>query len=362
MRSIGGLVIRVTSWPGRTTIAALALTTLVACDDTSITNSISPLNAFHQTNLVADATGSNATTVDANAVNPWGIAFGPTGTLWVSNNGTGTSTLYDASGNKLTTTVTVPGGSGSGTPTGVVFNSTSDFVIPSAGKALFIFAGEDGTIAAWNASTTTGAMVVANRTTANAVYKGIAIASNSGANFLYLTDFKNNHIDVFDGSFAFVKSFTDATVPAGYAPFGIANIGGQLFVTFAKQLGPDNEDDDPGVGNGFVDVFNSDGSLSKRFTSNGRLNSPWAIAQAPSGFGPFSGAILVGNFGDGTIGAYDPATGSLIDVIRDANAKPIAIDGLWGLTFGPGAASTTLYFAAGPSDESHGLVGTLTPP
>ena len=182
-------------------------------------------------------------------------------------------------------------------------------MIPSAGAALFIFAGEDGTIAAWNASTTTNAMVVANRTTANAVYKGIAIASNSGASFLYLTDFKNNHIDVFDRSFQFVKSFTDPNVPAGYAPFGIANIGGQLFVTFAKQLGPDNEDDDPGVGNGFVDVFNSDGSLSKRFASNGRLNSPWAIAQAPSGFGPFSGAILVGNFGDGTIGAYDPTTG-----------------------------------------------------
>jgi len=362
MRSIGGSVIRVTIWPVRSAIAALALTTLAACGDKSFTNAVSPPNAFRQTNLVADAAGP-ATTVDANLVNPWGMAFGPTGVLWVSNNGTGTSTLYDASGSKLTTIVTVPGRGPStdGSPTGIVFNSTTDFLIPSAGAALFIFAGEDGTIAAWNASTTS-ARVVANRGTANSVYKGIAIGSNAGANFLYLTDFRNNHVDVFDRSFQFVKSFTDPNVPAGYAPFGIANIGGQLFVTFAKQKGPDNEDDDAGVGNGFVDVFNADGSLSKRFASNGHLNSPWAIVQAPSGFGPFSGAILVGNFGDGTIDAYDPSTGGFGDVLRDANANPIAIDGLWGLMFGSGAAATTLYFSAGPSDESHGLVGTLTPP
>ena len=361
-------MIRNTAWPGRAAFALALSATIVGCGDKFLTNSnaiITPisLDVFHQTNLVSDVAGSGATTVDPNLVNPWGIVFGPTGVLWVSNNGTGTSTLYDAAGTMVTPIVTVPGAApgSTGVPTGIVFNSTSNFVIPNAGAALFIFAGEDGTISAWNASKTTNATIVADRSSVNAVYKGIAMASNGGANFLYLSDFRNNRIDVFDQSFQFVSSFTDATIPAGYAPFGIANIGGKLFVTFAKQKGPDNEDDDAGVGNGFVDVFNADGSLSRRFASNGRLNSPWAIAQAPSGFGPFSGDILIGNFGDGTIGAYDPATGALVDVLRDANANPIAIDGLWGLTFGPGVGSTTLYFAAGPNAESHGLVGTLTP-
>jgi uncharacterized protein (TIGR03118 family) len=351
------------SWRTRSAVAALGLAAIaLACDDT-VTNVISPLNTFRQTPLVADASGTGATTIDANLVNAWGLAFGPTGTLWVSNNHSGTSTLYDAAGTKVALTVTIPG-SGlltTGAPTGVVFNSTADFVIPGAGAALFIFAGEDGTIAAWNASTGTLARVVADRSSNNAVYKGIAIASNGGANFLYLTDFKNNRIDVFDRNFAFVKSFTDATVPVGYAPFGIATIGGQLFIAFAKQKGPDNVDDDPAIGNGFVAVFAPDGTMSRRFASNGRLNSPWAVVLAPSNFGAFSGDILVGNFGDGLISAYDPTSGAFIDVLRDANRAPIAIDGLWGLTFGPGVGSTTLYFAAGPNSETHGLVGTLTP-
>jgi uncharacterized protein (TIGR03118 family) len=271
--------------------------------------------------------------------------------------------LYDSVGNKQPLTVSVPGAGGAtGTPTGVVFNSTTDFVIPAQGSALFIFAGEDGTIAAWNASTNTNAIVVADRSLNNSVYKGIAIASNGGANFLYATDFRNNRVDVFDGSFALVQSFTDPSIPAGFAPFGIATIGGKLFVTFAKQLAPDNKDDEAGVGNGFVDVFNPDGTLLRRFASNGVLNSPWAVAAAPVGFGGFGGAILIGNFGDGLIGAYDANTGAFIDNLRNASAAPIVIDGLWGLTFGPGAGSMTLYFAAGPGDETHGLVGTLKHP
>jgi uncharacterized protein (TIGR03118 family) len=347
----------------RSAIAALAVVA-AACSDSNLTGVISPLNVYRQTNLVADASGTSATTVDASLVNPWGLAFGPTGTLWVANNGTGTSTLYDVTGNKLTTTVSIPGAAllSSGVPTGVVFNSTSDFIIPNAGAALFIFSGEDGSISAWNSTAGNSAQLVVNRETSNSVYKGIAIASNSGANFLFATDFKNDHIDVFDRNFAFVKSFTDTSVPSGYAPFGIANIGGQLFVTFAKQAGPDDEDDDPGVGNGYVDVFNPDGTLSKRFASNGKLNSPWAVVVAPSTFGAFSGDVLVGNFGDGLISAYDPASGAFVDVLRDASTNPIAIDGLWGLTFGPGASASTLYFSAGPNGESHGLLGSLTAP
>jgi uncharacterized protein (TIGR03118 family) len=191
------------------------------------------------------------------------------------------------------------------------------------------------------------------------VYKGIAMASRGSRNFLYLTNFKHNRIDVFNSVWKFEKSFTDPTVPANFAPFGIHTIGGKLYVTFAKQLGPDNEDDQAGVGNGYVDVFNPDGTLVRRFISKGSLNSPWAVVQAPAGFGSVSGAILVGNFGDGFIGVYDQGTGAFLGLLK-GKEKAISIDGLWDLTFGVGAASTTLYFSAGPDHEAHGLLGTLT--
>jgi len=343
-----------------TSVVVLGLAALPAACGDSISNPISPLNNFAQANLIADAAG--ATTIDANLVNPWGIAFGPTGILWVSNNGTGTSTLYSGTGTKNALTVTVPGVAvlGAGTPTGVVFNSTTNFLIPGAGAALFVFAGEDGTVAAWNMSTGSAAHVVADRSANGAVYKGVAIASNAGANFLYLTNFAQSRVDVFDGSYAFVRSFSDPGIPTGFAPFGIANIGGQLFVTFAKQQASDKTNDQPGAGNGFVDVFNADGTLSKRFASNGPLNSPWAVTAAPASFGAFSQDILVGNFGDGKLLAYNASTGAFVDVMRDHNKNPIVINGLWGLEFGPAAGSSTLYFASGPGGEQHGLVGTLT--
>jgi uncharacterized protein (TIGR03118 family) len=187
------------------------------------------------------------------------------------------------------------------------------------------------------------------------------MASNAGANFLYATNFKQNAVDVFDRTFAFVTSFTDPTVPAGFAPFGIQNIGGLLYVTFAKQLPPNDEQDQPGVGNGFVDIFNPDGSMAKRFASNGQLDSPWGIALAPAGFASASGDILIGNFGDGLIGAYDASTGKFLGTLQDASNTPITIDGLWSLTFGPAATDPTLYFSAGPSGQTHGLLGTITP-
>jgi uncharacterized protein (TIGR03118 family) len=368
---------RNSSWLTRSAIAALGLATFgVACgDDTGVTAIIpivTPLNVFLQTNLVSDAAGAGAVTVDPQLVNPWGLAFDPSGALWVANNGTGTATTYGAAGNKLPTTVTIPSGGlgGTGTPTGLVLNTTTDFAIPNSTAATYIFAGEDGSISAWNAAAGAVAVVVANRglvatptgaTPGPAAYKGIAIASTGGANFLYAADFHNGQVDVFDKNFVFVKSFTDATIPAGFAPFNIANIGGLLYVTYAKQLGPDNHDDAAGVGNGFVDVFNADGTMVRRFASNGRLNSPWAVTAAPATFGPFAGAILIGNFGDGTIGVYDASTGAFIDVLRNASASPIVITGLWGLAFGPGAGSNILYFSSGPGDEAHGLVGTLSP-
>ena len=318
-------------------------------------------SGFVQTNLVSDIHAGGADLIDPNLVNAWGLAFNPNGILWVSNNGSGTSTLYNEAGIKQSLVVNVPAADGSpnGAPTGLIFNPTSDFVIPSSTTAHFIFAGEDGTIAAWSGGTS--AMIVSDRSGTGAVYKSIAMASNGGANFLYVTNFKQNEVDVFDASFNFVKSFTDPGVPAGFAPFGIHTIGGNLYVTFAKQKGPDNEDDEAGVGNGYVDVFSPDGTMIKRFASTGSLNSPWAVVLAPVGFGPVAGDILIGNFGDGLIGAYDPATGNFVGFLNGKNHQPLTIDGLWDLTFGPGAGAGTLYFSAGPADESHGLLGTLTP-
>lgn len=357
-------MIRTHSWRTAPLLAALSAVAIVAaCDEAEFTvhNIVEPTDTFRQINLVASQVGLGAQTVDFSLINPWGIVFNQTGELWVANNGSGTATAYGPDGTRLSPIITIPGsGVAIGKPTGIALNTTTDFQIGGDvggdGPAEFIFAGEDGTISAWNAITG-GARVVIDRSSDNAVYTGIAIAVSSGANLLFATDFRNDRIDVYDRNFDFVRSFGDPTIPLGFAPFGIANVGGQLFVTYAKQGTLSTTIDEPGLGNGYVDVFNSDGTFSRRFAARGRLNSPWGIALAPPGFGPFGGDILIGNFGDGTIGAYNPGTGLFHDVIRDINQDPIVLQGLWGLTFRSG----TLYFASGPAGESRGLLGTITP-
>ena len=355
---------------GASLSTAAALAMLAACESAGDTNLVvTPITntTFVQTNLVADLASYGAVTIDPNLVNPWGLAFGPDGALWVANNGSGTTTFYSQAGAKLQPTVRVPSAVAGepGAPTGAIYNAAADFVVPGTsggttlGAAQLILAGEDGTISAWNSAAGSSAVLVADRSGEGAVYKGIAAGLNGDAMFLYLTNFKQNRIDVFDASFSFVSSFTDATIPAGYAPFGIQRVDNKLYVTYAKQKGPDNEDDDPGVGNGFVDVFTTAGKLIRRFASRGTLNSPWGIAVAPAGFGKFAGDILIGNFGDGLIGAYDPNSGTLVEMLRAPGGAPIAIAGLWGIAFAPSSAA--LFFSSGPSDESHGLVGTLTP-
>lgn len=355
---------------GASLSTAVALATVAGCEAAGDTNLfVTPITntTFVQTNLVADISSFDPVTIDPKLVNAWGLVFNPDGALWVANNGTGTSTFYTQAGAKLQPTISIPSAvSGEvGVPTGMIYNRSADFVLPGAssgptlGAAALIFAGEDGTISAWNSSSGSSAILMADRSADGAVYKGIAMGLNGDAMFLYLTNFKQNRIDVFDASFSFVTSFTDATIPAGYAPFGIRAIDNRLWVTYAKQKAPDNEDDDPGVGNGFVDIFTPAGDLVRRFASHGSLNSPWGIAVAPAGFGKFGGDILIGNFGDGTIGAYDRTSGALVEVLRAPGGAPVSIPGLWGLDFAP--SSTTLFFSAGPNDESHGLVGTLTP-
>jgi uncharacterized protein (TIGR03118 family) len=316
---------------------------------------------FLVTKLVADTAGK-AAKVDANLVNPWGIAFTPSGPFWVADNGKGAVTSYDSAGVTQPTVVHIPtstGGTG-GPVSGMTYNGTSDFAITGQGPATFVFASEDGVISAWKSGG--NAVTVANRSSVGAVYKGVAMAAVSGVNFLYATDFHNGKVDVFDKNFVFLRSFTDKTVPAGYAPFGIRSINGSLVVTFALQKGPDNHDDQAGPGNGYVDIFTPGGVMTERVASRGPLNSPWGIALAPASFGSASQELLIGNFGDGRINAYNPNTARFLGNLYDSTGAPMVITGLWGLSFGNGGTAgsvSTLFFTAGPNAESNGLFGSI---
>jgi len=265
-----------------------------------------------------------------------------------------------------------------GAPDGQAFNTldpnSTEFVISKNEKsspAFFLFATEDGTIAGWNPNVDKeNAVIAVDRSTASdsagdvgANYKGLALVSTPQGKFIYATSFRFGKVDVFDNHFNIVNSFTDPTIPAGFAPFGIHNIGGDLYVTFAKQ-GPGKDDDDAGPGNGFVDVFAPNGDLLQRLVTRGQLDSPWAVTLAPSTFGAFGGDILVGNFGNGRIHAYDQATGSFEGTLSRPHDGPVVIDGLWGLRFAPmtpGAGPNTLFFTAGLNHEADGLFGTLVP-
>jgi len=337
---------------------------------------------YHQTNLVSDLPNI-AKFQDPNLLNPWGLSHGPTTPWWVSDNGAGVSTLYRGDGTAVPLVVTIPPpkGSPAGTiaaPTGNVFNGTSGFVVATssgAGPSLFIFATEDGTISGWNPQADpTHAILAVDRSTVSqggfvgAVYKGLAIASNASGTFIYATNFRFGTVEMFDSSFNLVGSFTDPklanTCPLPnqcYAPFGIQNIGGKLFVTFALQ-NAEKHDDVSGPAHGFVDVFDTSGNLIQRLILHGRLNSPWGLALAPADFGRFSNALLVGNFGDGRINAYDLNTGEFLGQLRDQANTPITIDDLWALIFGNGGQAgqtNQLSFTAGNGDESHGLFGII---
>lgn len=314
-----------------------------------------------------------AATMDANLKNPWGIVFAPGAPVWIANNATQTSTLYDGTGLKIPLTVALPGGiNGDADATGIVANATTDFVVTNgtaSAAARFIFAGEGGTILGWSPTVDqTHAVIAYDDGTGGAVYKGLAMAADSGANFLYATDFHNNKVDVFDKSFQKVTvagGFTDSSLPAGYAPFGIQalQIAGQtvIFVTYAQKSTTSN-DNVNGAGLGLVNTFDTKGTLLKHLVpTGGKLNAPWGVTLAPANFGTLSGDVLIGNFGDGVINAYDPSTGTFVDTIKNSNG-PIANPGLWGMAFGNGARNqptTTLYFSAGIADEADGLYGRI---
>ncbi len=320
--------------------------------------------SFQQVNLVSDTSIFGAAKIDVNLGNPWGIAIGPTGILWIAANHTGSTVIYDGQGNTILPAISIPlnGMPRGASPSGAVFNGTTDFVIPANGKpGKFIYSTEDGILSAWNSGTST--ITVADRSGANAVYKGLAIANDGTGNFLYATDFHNGKVDVYDNAYHYVtnKPFIDPGIPAGFAPFNIQNINNELYVTYAKQKAPDAHDDEAGAGNGFVDVYKPDGSFVKRFASQGPLNSPWGIAQVPAGFGIPQNDILVGNFGDGRINIYD-STGSYQGQMK-GNGTPISIQGLWAIVFPQSSAgglnTDWLYFTAGPQAETFGLFGYL---
>jgi uncharacterized protein (TIGR03118 family) len=324
---------------------------------------------YRQINLVSDIPGL-AQLTDPNLLNPWGMAAGPNTPVWVSDNGADVATLYQGGLEKVPVAavplvVNIPGGE----PTGQVFNPTDGFVVHSgmsSGPAAFIFASESGNITGWNRSVpppppSTQAQPAAS--TPDAVYKGLAMASSGGKPYLYATDFHHNRIDVFGSDFkpaTLSGSFTDPALPAHFAPFGIQALGNFLVVTYAMQ-DADAHDDVAGPGNGFVDVFRSNGDFVRRLISRGALNSPWGLAIAPGGFGAFSHALLVGNFGDGTIHAYNPFTGRFLGTLEGKHGVPIQNDGLWGLRFGNGVAGSprTLLFTAGLNDEADGLFGEI---
>jgi uncharacterized protein (TIGR03118 family) len=346
--------------------AFLAIPALILAGCNTYSSNGNSGTSFRQVNLVSDSSVIPAQFRDANLVNAWGIAAGPTGLLWVTDNHTGKTTLYNPDGTSAGVPISIPSGKDSmGAPTGVVYNGTADFPMPDGtGKALFIFAGEDGSLSAWNNGTS--AKIVANRSDSGAVYKGIALAQDSGRNFLYVANFKGRQVDVFDAQFRrdTTRLFADTSMPADFAPFNVALIGSELFVAYARLKGPDNEDDSAGPGAGYVNVFGTNGLLKRRFLSNDRLNSPWAMVSIPGAFGPFDNGIFIGNFGDGLIHVYSPQ-GAFLGQVLDASGHPIQIEGLWALYMAAGGglygSGGRLYFAAGPVEESHGLFGYLMP-
>ncbi|HWC58836.1 MAG TPA: TIGR03118 family protein [Verrucomicrobiae bacterium] len=342
---------------------------------------------YTELDLVSDGFDTNAVQTDPNLVNAWGIVAG-TKTIWVNDNETGLMTTYNPVGKPMKSFVNVPssGGPTGGNPTGLVLNNTAGFVISNGAKsapATFLIATEDGLIVAWNSLLGTNSMIVVNNSSSNtvpvpggndsthAVYKGLAIVKDeSGVPHLYAANFSGGVIDEFDGNFNYIKSFTDDNLPDSFAPFNVRNLRGRLFVTFARQSLPEAEDDQSGPGNGLLDIFDADGTMLRRVVPPGaQLNSPWGMVIAPPNFGKFSRALLVGNFGDGSINAFDVLTGKWLGHFTRPNGDQLFVSGLWGLTFEKeevpgnecGFSAQRLYFTAGPNGESHGLLGVLRP-
>jgi uncharacterized protein (TIGR03118 family) len=352
---------------------AVALFTLalinVGCNKNTsgIANMPNGLENFNQVNLVANNASYHAARIDTLLQDAWGISFSPTGNIWLSANVTGYSPVYDKVGNQLLSPVSIPSPTCAkgGSVTGQVFSGAANFLLPNGSPAIFIFVTQDRIIAGWNKGKLTNAITKINNSP-KASYFGLALASNMVPNYLYAANFKQATIDVFDNNLNSVNmKFTDPNLPAQYSPFNIQKIGDQLYVLYAKVGADGNEIHAAGLG--IVDIFNTDGSFVKRFISNGELNSPWGIAKAPNSFfgadsTAFSNTILVGNFGDGHINAYN-TSGTFLGPIK-SHDKALVIDGLWAISFASVTATSIdpnwLYFEAGPNKEKDGLFGYIS--
>lgn len=308
--------------------------------------------AYSATTLVKN-TGK---TGDKQLINPWGLAYAPGGPFWLSDEGTGLSTLYDGTGAKQSLVVTIPTGSGTGvgSPTGIVYNSSNEFQIDNWTSA-FMFATLDGTISGWSHFSPTNALIGVNNSASGAVYTGLGVTSHSSGNMVYAADFANNKVDVYDGKFKFVMSFTDTALPAGFAPLNVQDIGGQLYVAFAAQNG--------GKG-GYIDIFEENGTFVKTLIQGKPLDQPWGFAMAPSDFGPLSNTLLISNnTNTGTINGFNPTTGAFVGTIKTSAGKPIHINQIWGIEFGGGSSSNgqtnQLFYTAGPKNNANGLFGVI---
>jgi len=340
---------------------SLIITVLLTLTSLVLAATIARADSYSWQNLQSDIPGV-AQHTDPNLVNPWGMAANSSGSvIWVSDNGTGVSTLYQQDGSALSLVVTIPTSKqnrGTANPTGIVRNSTSFFKVMKNGNsqpARFIFVSEDGSISGWNPTLDGTHAIIAvdngtNKGTNRAIYKAATLGLANGHNFLYVTNFHSGRVETYNETFQPVAfPFTDPNLPAGYAPFGIRNFNGEIFVTFAQQDAK-REDEVAGSGKGFVDVFDTSGIFLRRLVSNGNLNAPWGLTLVEGD------ELWVGNFGDGKINNYDPVTGAFLGTISAADGTPLVFDGLWDLlTLGSG-----VYFTAGIGDEEHGLFGLIT--
>ncbi|HEY1160011.1 MAG TPA: TIGR03118 family protein [Terracidiphilus sp.] len=332
-----------------------------------------PTNEYLVTNLTTNLS-TGAPNTDPNLVNPWGISRSSGSPWWVSDNGAGLATLYTGTGSAVSLVVTIPPAQAGnmGSPTGTIFNGTTEFAVAPGKPAAFLFVTEDGTVSGWNPGVMpTTAVIAVNESGKGASFKGLTSAVVNLHNYpdqtlLYVADFTRGKVEVFDAAFHQVHDVEDrindsSDVPEGYGPFNVQNLGGNIYVSYAKRGSGIDEQD--GAGLGRVRVFTPEGHLLMRLEHGSFLNAPWGMAIAPSDFGPYSHDILVGNFGSGWIAAFDPITGRFMDFLRDMNGNVITIPGLWGISpgnDGKAGNATSLYFTAGGADEASGTFGTIT--
>jgi uncharacterized protein (TIGR03118 family) len=356
--------------------AGFALLPILAAADDDDVQSGWTHDFYELQTLVSDGSVPANSPPDAQLVNGWGVAFNPQGFVWIADNGTGLSTLYDGAGAKNALVVTIPPAPGEtvASPTGIVFSGGADFLVngtttdnkPATGAARFLFATEGGQISGWapNVNVTT-AFVVKDNSAAHAIYKGLALGGSGTTHLLYAADFFNARVDVWDGTFTEVTlpagAFKDPQLPKGFAPFGIQAINGDIVVAYAKQDDA-KEDEIAGRNLGYVNIFDPNGKLLQRFHAKFPLNAPWGVALAPTSFGRFGGALLIANFGDGTINAFGPISGHFLGALRDNRGRKLRIDGVWGMQFGNGLLqqpTNALFLAAGPGDEEHGTYSVI---